>query len=276
MRGTGSVGVLLIHGLGGTPVEMTALGRSLCKTGATVLCCQLSGHCGSEADLAQTTWSDWYKSAETALARLEELCDVVLVGGLSMGAILAARLARDEPERIHGLIMLAPTLWYDGWSMPWYRFLLKIVIHTPWGRRYRFIEHEPYGVKDHRMRAWILRAMESKDSSNAGLLATPAQAVREMWRLVDEVKPSLSKIRQNTLLIHAREDDVASLSNVFYLAKNLSGCVESLILDDSYHLITVDRQRALVSQRVCDFVTSVKKQRTSVLRQIDVSFQHAQ
>jgi carboxylesterase len=193
-----------------------------------------------------------------------------------MGAILAARLAREQPERVHGLIMLAPTLWYDGWSMPWYRFLLKLLIHTTWGRRYRFIEHEPYGVKDQRIRAWVMRAMESKDSSNAGLLATPSQAVREMWRLVNDVKPSLSRIRQHTLLIHAREDDIASLSNVFFLAKNLGGCVESLILDDSYHLITVDRQRARVNRRVCDFVTSVKKQHLSISRQIDISLQHAQ
>jgi carboxylesterase len=254
---------------------MTALGRRLSKMGVTVLCCQLSGHCGTEADLAQTTWRDWYESAEAALSQLEEHCDVVVAGGLSMGAILAARLAREQPERIRGLIMLAPTLWYDGWSMPWYRFLLKALVYTRWGQRYRFVEHEPYGLKDPRLRARVLHAMTNESSSNAGLLGTPSQAIREMWRLVKDVKSSLSQIRQDTLLIQAREDDVASLSNMFYLQRHLGGPVQSMVLDDSYHLITIDRQRSQVNQRVCDFVKDIRGERPLIAQRIDIRLQHA-
>src|SRR5216684_1275241 len=86
-------GVLLIHGLGCFSLELKSIVWGLAARGSTILCCQLAGHCGSEADLLATEWRDWFSSVETALARLEERCSTIVVGGLSMGAILALRLA---------------------------------------------------------------------------------------------------------------------------------------------------------------------------------------
>ena len=39
-----------------------------------------------------------------------------------------------------------------------------------------------------------------------------------------------------------------------YLQGNLSGRVETVVLDDSYHVITLDRQRHVVVDRTLDFV----------------------
>lgn len=256
-EGGGRIGVLLLHGLGGTPIEMKSLARQLCDTGATVHCRQLAGHCGSEDDLKATGRRDWYASALDSLQELNRRCDRVVVGGLSMGACLSALLAAREPKRVDGLIMLAPTIWYDGWSIAWYGFLLKLLIDTPLGQRWRFVEHEPYGVKDERIRAHLLRAMTSDDSSTAGLLGTPSQSLREVWRIAAELKREAGAVTQPTLVVHAREDDVASVGNAFWLQKNLGGRVEALILDDSYHLVTVDRQRALVAKRAAAFVDEI-------------------
>lgn len=255
-------GVLLIHGLGGTPVEMKTVAKRLNAVGHTVLCCQLTGHCGTEADLAETHWQDWYASAETALARLEERCDTIVVGGLSMGGLLATRLAAAEPERVKGVVILAPTLWYDGWAMPWYAVLLKLLrpyISLPFLKHWSFAEREPYGIKDERVRKIILQAMTSGDSTLAGVFGTPAHALRELWRLTEALTPELPKVRQRALVVQAREDDIASIRNAQYLQRHLGGTVETLILDDSYHLVTVDQQRHLVNDRVVSFVGSFTK-----------------
>ncbi|MFG1346963.1 alpha/beta fold hydrolase [Xanthobacter autotrophicus DSM 431] len=252
----GPVGVLLIHGLGGTPVELREVARRLAATGATVSCCQLAGHCGTEDELAATRFEDWYASAEAALVELEARCDRVVVGGLSMGAMLAALLAGRLKERVSGLVMLAPTLRYDGWSIPRYSFLLRLLIDTPLGRRYRFVEREPYGVKDERVRSMVMRAMK-QGSTEAGSLGTPAAALRQLWRLVDTVRPLLSSIRQPAFIAHARHDDVASLDNAIYLQRHLGGPVDCLVLEDSYHLVTLDRQKHLVTDRVVGFVEAL-------------------
>ncbi|MDR6953303.1 carboxylesterase [Ancylobacter sp. 3268] len=255
----GPVGVLLIHGLGGTPVEMRDIARRLAAAGYSAMCCQLAGHCGTEDDLTATGFEDWYDSAVDALHELEKRCSTILVGGLSMGAVLAALVAARQPQRVRGLVMLAPTLTYDGWSIPKYSFLLRLFINTPFGRRYRFEEREPYGLKDERTRAMVAYSMRHGSSAEAGLLATPAMALRELWRLTAKIKPMLPLIRQRTLVVHARHDDIASLDNAITLQRRLGGVVDTMVLEDSYHLVTVDRQRHLVGERVVEFVGRIAR-----------------
>ena len=74
----GRAGVLLIHGLTGTPAEMQILGKGLHKHGFTVYGMQLAGHCGDENDLLATSWHDWYDSVIRAADRLLEHVDTCL------------------------------------------------------------------------------------------------------------------------------------------------------------------------------------------------------
>src|SRR5262249_61296694 len=60
----GPQGFLLIHGLGGTPVEMRYIARGLARAGHTVHVPQLAGHCGTVEELKATTWQHWYESVE--------------------------------------------------------------------------------------------------------------------------------------------------------------------------------------------------------------------
>ena len=252
----GSVGILLVHGLGGTPVEMRMTARGLQKAGFTVLCCQLAGHCGTEADLLATGWEDWFASVEAGYQRLKGECESVFAGGLSMGAMLALHLAAQKPD-LAGVLCFAPTLWYDGFSLPWTRIFLRPLIWTPAGQKYRFIEHEPYGVKDERIRAAVVKSLQSGSSEEAGLLGTPSQSLQQFWKMIDVVKPELGSIKQPVFIAHAREDDIASLKNTIYLQSNLGGLVDTLVLDDSYHLVTIDRQRDIVVDRAISFLNFV-------------------
>lgn len=250
-------GIVLVHGLGGTPVEMKAVARGLHAVGYTVFCCQLAGHCGSEDDILQTGWQDWRDSVVSAIDRLKSTCQRVFVGGISMGALLALQGALARPESVAGSLLYGPTLWYDGWSVPKYEFLLRWFINTPMGRAYRFVEREPYGLKDERLRELIRTAMESGASADAGLHATPSGSLRELWRLVDDIKPMLPTITSPALIVHAREDDISSLSNAFYLQKHLGGLVDMVVLDDSYHLVMIDRQRDILVSRSIQFIANV-------------------
>ena len=48
-------------------------------------------------------------------------------------------------------------------------------------------------------------------------------------------------------------------SNAIFLQRRLGGLVECWVLDDSYHLITIDRQRDVVMNRTADFVSFVER-----------------
>src|ERR1700690_4296103 len=123
----GRVGILLIHGLFGAPVEMRFVAHGLARAGYTVHCAKLAGHCGTEADLRSSSWQDWYQSAAAALDEIRKTCDIVIVGGQSTGALLSLLLSANRPDDVHAIALYAPTLWLNGWQVPWYARLLKLI-----------------------------------------------------------------------------------------------------------------------------------------------------
>ena len=255
----GRVGFLLIHGLGGTPVELRYVAQGLARAGHTVYCCQLAGHCGTGPDLRDSSWTEWYQSVEEAHDRLREHCDVVIAGGLSMGAILALHLAAQRPTLVHGLALFAPTLKLDGWAMPWHIHILHMVRPARFKLDIYLSEREPYGIKDDRIRNFIINSMQTGDSSEAGVFATPAHSFAHFNRLVSIVKRELKSIATPALILHPRNDDIASLDNSLYLQRKLGGMVEMVVLDDSYHIITLDRQRHIVVERAAEFAQSIAR-----------------
>lgn len=265
--GGGRDGVLLVHGLTGTPTEMRFVGKRLANAGYTVYGMQLLGHCGSEAELLATGWRDWYRSVEHAYHRLARDCDRVFVGGLSMGALLALHLAANLPRQaLSGLALYSTTLWYDGWNTNPLRFLLPLVLRLPFGHRYSFWEEPPYGIKDERLRQVVVSRMLSGDSAGGGLPVVRGQSISELHRLIRRVKRELHTITTPALILHASEDDMTSVrSNADFLERTLAGHVRKVLLDDCYHMITVDRQRREVADHTIDFFRSMATLPTDIL-----------
>jgi len=158
---------------------------------------------------------------------------------------------------VHATTLFAPTLKLDGWGVPWYSIFFHLV-RSEWSANLvRFAEREPYGIKDPRVRALVTAAINSGDSSQAGQMCNPGRVMLEMRRLVAVVRRELQRIRQPTLIVHPRHDDRASLGNAAYLQAALGGRVETCVLDDSYHVVTVDRQRDIVVERAAAFARRI-------------------
>lgn len=239
-------GVLLIHGLTGTPLEMRLLAKGLNRAGFTVYCMQLAGHCGDVEDLLATGWREWYASVEHAADKLMQEVDCLFVGGLSMGALLALKLAADRPQQVKGVGVYGATFFYDGWSIPRLArlsFLLPLVKKLGIGRNRAFLERPPYGLRDERLREQISAAMRSGDSTIAGLLGNPWYSLAELHQLSVQVRRQLPQVTSACLVAHASNDDIASVRNAELVMRGVNAQTELLLLDDSYHMITIDKQR---------------------------------
>jgi carboxylesterase len=245
--------VLLIHGLTGTPSEMRPVAKELSKAGFTVYGMQLAGHCGTEDDLLRTNWHDWYASVEAAHAELVARHGTVFVAGLSMGALLALHLAHNHPDTVKGIALYSLTIWHDGWSIPKLVFLLPLFLYTPLGLRYRFVESFPYGIKNERLRKRVVASMTSGDSVAAGNLGMTGGSLRQLYKLIDVLKPELPRIKTPTLIMHSTEDDITSLRNPRYVERRLGGPVKTVLLDNCYHMITVDQQYKDVARETAEF-----------------------
>jgi carboxylesterase len=251
----GRSGVLLIHGLTGTPMEMKLLGKGLNRAGFTVHGMQLAGHCGNAEDLLATGWHDWYASVEKAADDMLGKVDHLFVGGLSMGALLALKLAADRPQQIAGVGVYGATFRYDGWSIPRLArlsFLLPLLKKLGIGRNRSFMEQPPYGIRDERLRAQL-----SGDSAAAGLPGNPWYSLAEMYGLAAEVRSQLPQVVAPCLVAHASEDDVASLKNAELVMREVSAPAELLLLKDSYHMITIDKERRTLIDRSAAFFDSI-------------------
>jgi len=211
-------------------------------------------------ELKATGWLDWYASVEAEHDLMKATgCESIVVGGLSVGSILALHLAAMRPDSVSALALYAPSLWLDGWGVPWHAALFKFVTMKWCADLFPFAERHPWGVKDERLRALIEKAIRSGDSSRAGVAALPGRLMLELRYLVQRVKGEIGEVRQPALIVHPREDDRASLRNLHYLQASLGGLTETVVLDDSYHLVTLDRQRQIVVARTLEFAERLQQ-----------------
>ncbi|MBN9261668.1 MAG: alpha/beta fold hydrolase [Hyphomicrobium sp.] len=249
----GRIGFLLVHGLGGTPVELRFVAQGLTRAGFAVYCPLLEGHGGTEAELNATTWQDWYDSVAAAHEELRARCDMVVVGGLSTGALLALHLAAERPDDVAAAVLFAPTLWPNGWAVPRALRLMKYVPQKQIANYFSFAETAPYGIKDERIRQFALDSLQGEGRSMKDVFGRSGSMLWELRSLRNSVRKELGAVKQPTLILHPRNDDQADLSNTTQIQRELGGLVDVVVLDDSYHMVTLDRQRTLVADRAVEY-----------------------
>jgi len=254
--GSGPVGILLIHGLTGTPTELRRVAQGLAKVGnCTVYVPTLAGHCGDNSDLQATGWLDWYEGVRNTFVQVKQRHEQVFVGGLSMGAVMSMYVAAEHPGQVAGLLMYSTTLKYDGWSIHKLAFLTPLLMKIPFGVHIcRFEEKPPYGIKNERLRAIVERQMKEGESSEAGLLTMEGITVRELHRMNAVVKKRMPEVKVPALVLHSIEDDITSRWNADYVERHLGGPVTKILLDNCYHMITVDLQYRRVIELSAEFV----------------------
>ena len=247
---------LLIHGLSGNPLEMQYLAKRLRREGFATYAPHFEGYgFGGRSDpFATGTWREWRAQV---LERFDELARnyrSVCVSGLCVGAVLALDLATERPGQVAALSLLATTLFYDGWSLPWYQFLAPLAYYTPLRHRYSYRERHPYGVKNESLRKWIAREMSEKTTSIAGASRLPMTAVYQARKLIRHVKRAMPAVTTPALVIHAKDDDVASVRSAEFVLEHIgSDDVDFLLLHDSYHMVTLDNEKDLVASETVRF-----------------------
>jgi carboxylesterase len=88
----------------------------------------------------------------------------------------------------------------------------------------------------------------------------PLAAVNELLRLSREVEAALDRVAAPVQLIYSRRDPTVPAFNAGLVLRGLPpGEHELHWLEDSAHVLPVDRERELVSRRVVDFLQRLEK-----------------
>ena len=252
-EGSSDKGVLLIHGLTRFPVEMRFVGKALNRLGFTVYAPRLAGHCVDVETLEATTHKDWLDSLRKPLYALKNEVRHVYTAGICVGGALGLMLAHQERHIVEKAVIYSPTLHYDGWNQSlWHRMGAHLIDPLKWMKRWHhlhFEERAPYGIKDERMRRFLVEGANLK-----GILPVfPVIALYNNFCLNRELKAALPQMTVPTLLLHAREDDIAHPRNAEKIKRLHGGPCELVYLEDSYHMIHVDSERDRVAEMTADF-----------------------
>ena len=158
-----------------------------------------------------------------------------VVAGLSMGGMLTAALAEGHPE-LAGIVL----------------------INTP-----ASVPDEMAAVVEE-MLAGGTEVMDSiggdiadPDADEASDDETPLRPLITMIMAGADVRERLADITQPALIITSRQDHVVNPEDSDVLAENISGPVERVWLEKSFHVATLDYDKAEVEAAALAFVQKV-------------------
>lgn len=241
LRSSGrSPGVLAIHGFTGVPHEVGVVVEAAEDAGLRALAPLLPGHGTDARELQRHRHGDWIRAAEEALLEVAE-DGPVLLSGMSLGSVIAAHLAAKYADRVRGLVLLGFAGWLPRLTTAWPLAAIEAL-----GLHERDLYLPKAGGAD------IANPIARSAHPSYGV--HPIRAAIELTKLARLVRAELGKITCPTLVMHGRHDRVCPAENVSRLLARLgSRDVETVILERSAHIITVDYERDIVKERAHAF-----------------------
>jgi carboxylesterase len=203
-----------------------------------------------------TRWEQWLEQVKTHFDDLKREHGQVSVAGLCTGANLALALALERSADIHALCLYSTTLYYDGWNVTRLRLLRALAYYTPLRYAYSYPERAPYGLKDERIRLWVGAQMKKGALTATGASRSPMTGIFQAERMMRYLRQHLRRVCAPVLILHAKEDDVASMRSADLVESSVSSAVvRKVILNNSYHIITMDNDKDRVMAETLTFVS---------------------
>ena len=232
----GPTGVLLLHGLSGSPAEMRLLGEALFEAGFTVLAIRLPGHGTIPEDLERATVGDWLAAAMNGYAVLasDDKVARIAVLGHSMGALLALKLASMR-QVSHVISVSAP-------------FFI---------RKERGIEFLP---PRERAKGMFLPKKQPRlpgipAKCLVGYAVMPLLSVHEMLDLTEAVREALPRVEAPLLVIQGEKDHTVQTESAQYIADHAVSAVKRvLLLPRAGHRVLLGVERKKAFSRIIEFL----------------------
>jgi carboxylesterase len=232
----GPHGALVLHGFTGNCNSMRGVAHALAAAGFAVELPLLPGHGTTVEDMNTTTWRDWSAAAEEAFEKLSaRVPGKVVVVGLSMGGSLTGWLGTRHAD-VAGLAFI------------------NAAVSLPEGMREGLQAMVDTGVE---YMDGIGSDIADPDSTESAYLQTPLKPLLSLLDAEEETLPNLGKITCPSLIITSKQDHVVPPDNSDVLAEKVAGPVERIFLERSYHVATLDYDKAEIESAIVEFARRV-------------------
>lgn len=225
--GSGPVGMLMVHGLTGSPASMRPIGEELAAQGLSVEGVRLPGHGTSLDDLRTRRWDEWVDEASRGLDVLAARCRTIVAFGQSLGGAVVLAVAAARPHQVDGIALANP-----------YVFDLRHVaapIVRWWPRDLRGVANDI--------------AMPGRDENADARL--PVAAALQMAALTKLVRSELPTIHQPVIVFRSGTDHVIPRGNARKVLRRIGSERKELVdCPRSFHVVTLDHDAPLVRDRL--------------------------
>ncbi len=232
------LGALILHGFSSSLDTVNGLVPRMERLGVPYRMPVLRGHESRPEDLAGVRWEDWVEDARRALAELLSEADRAVVIGLSMGGLVAALLAADQPAQVDSLVLIAPALRLANPLSPVLSVAARVL---PW------LPVPPENAFEDRELA--------KASRN--YRRVPTRSVLELLELASVIRGRLPEVRAPLLVVAPRKDRVVATASAEALYQAVSSEKKELVwFEGCGHEMLQDLERDAVMDRIEAFVSS--------------------
>lgn len=232
----GPNGVLVLHGFTGNPQSMRPLAEAFADAGFSVELPLLPGHGTSIEDMLPTRFPDYAEAAEKAYAALAARCDRVVVAGLSMGGTLTLLLAERHPE-IAGIVLVNPAA--EGAAESFHEMMRGLLDAG--------IDRIPGIGSD----------IAEPGKAETAYSETPISPLLSLMEATADVAADLARVTCPVLLFSSAVDHVVPTSSGEAVAAGVSGPLERVVLERSFHVATLDYDQAEIESRSVAFAHKV-------------------
>lgn len=208
----GSVGIVIVHGYGGSIGDYHVIADKLHNAGYTVAGVRLAGHGQDQVALRLATVPDMQASVAVAVQEIRQHCKQVIILGSSYGGVLALDYAAHHPD-VAGLVVVNTALSYSGAGIFQGSILRVMRLFTPDYRKKNLsTEEQQEGKAVGSASAWPI----------TGILSTSRFAKKK-------VIPALPSITTPTLIFHSQHDPIVSTKNSQRLASLLGSTKKEVV-----------------------------------------------
>lgn len=229
----GAEGVLVLHGLTGSPYSMRPIAEALANRGYAVELPLMPGHGTKVDDLFSVRWDHWCAAAAAAYEGLASRTSAVAVVGLSFGGGTGAWLAEQRPELV-ALVAINPAI-------------------VPIADELRALVPDMLAAGETTIPG-VVNDIAMPGQDERGYDAVPIEMAESFMVGLEGVAADLGRITCPVLVLTSPQDHVVDTVSSTALVERVAGPVEQVLLDRSFHVATLDYDAPLIESETLRFL----------------------
>ena len=217
-------GVVLVHGVLASPVELKDFAYRLAGQGHPVICVRLKGHGTVPEDLHDRSWQEWLSSVRRGYEIMSHISRDVSLVGFATGASLALLLAAEKPQGLAMVVAVSAPLKFRARGL---RYAPALDFANTFGKWL----YLPNGIKPFQR-----GQPEHPEFEHSNM---PVRALAELHKVVEALHQDLPQVSCPVMIIHGSDDPVVDPASAEMIHERVGS------LEKRIHMVTSDRHGIL-------------------------------